>query len=69
MTPQYFIGLGTGILIATLFMALSQLKPVNERALSIEAQARKQGMIYEGECRVNWGSENLSGTTGEKDDK
>lgn len=46
-------------------MGLSNLKPVNQTELSIEAQARKQGMIYEGECRVNWGSTELSGTSGE----
>lgn len=46
-------------------MGLSQLKPVNQTELSIEARARKQGMIYEGECRVNWGSTELSETTDE----
>lgn len=65
MTPQFFIGFGVGLLIATLFMGLSNLKPVNQTELSIEAQARKQGMIYEGECRVNWGSTELSETSGE----
>ena len=54
------------MLIATILMGVSNLKPVNQTDLSLEAQARKQGMIYEGECRVNWGSEDLSGSTGEE---
>ena len=57
-----------GVLVATILMGLSNWKPVNQTELSIEAQARKQGMIYEGECRVNWGSNNLSETTGESQD-
>ena len=67
LTPQFFTGLGVGLLVGAMLMGLSNLKPVNQTALSLEAQARKQGMIHEGECRVNWGSSDLSESTGEED--
>lgn len=59
------MGLGIGLLIGALLMAIANLRPVNQNALSFEAEARKQGMIYEGECRVNWGSSDLSESTGD----
>lgn len=48
-------------------MGVSTLKPGPSQALTLEAQARKQGMIYEEECRVNWASSSLNGDATEEE--